>query len=161
MRFVTPRLEDTLSAGMRVSPALRAIVHRLERSDLIVHVQGMRLDSRVPLSGAMRFVHAAGGRRFLRIAIDERLSGDLRVAALAHELYHALEVAVTPSVIDRVTFAGLYQRIGYESSGHRQGVCYETDGARRAGAAVLAELRMARALAPRSVRTPGTPTALR
>jgi hypothetical protein len=148
VRILSPRLADAFDAAVRVSPTLRAIVDELERSNLIVHVEGMTNEFRMPLSGAMRFVYAASGRRLLRISINDRLPDDRRAAALAHELYHAMEVAIARSVIDRSSFAELYKRIGYPS-GDRL-AAYETDGAKWAGAVVLSEIRAATSAARRA-----------
>ena len=41
-----------------------------------------------------------------------------RGCGFAHELYHALEVARATWTVDRSSFATLYRRIGYQSSGH-------------------------------------------
>ena len=79
----------------------------------------------------------------LRIAVDDTLPDDRRAAALAHELYHALEVARATWVIDAAGFAALYRRIGYQSGGNPHADCYETTAAVRAGRQVFAELRAA------------------
>ena len=100
----------------------------------------------------MRFVHASGGRRFLRITINQRLADDQRAAALAHELQHALEVARAESVIDKASFADLYKRIGIESGADHHAPCYETDNAKLVGAIVLGEVRTAAAVARRAIR---------
>lgn len=140
---------------MRLSLKLRAIVDELERSNLIIHVEPMGIDSSRQFSGTMRFVDAAGGRRFLRITIDERLSADQRAAALGHELQHALEVARSGSVVDQASFADLYRRIGNESGPYCDAVCYETDDAQRVGAIVLADVRTAASTAGRTIRVAG------
>jgi hypothetical protein len=153
VRVLHRQLSQTLDETLATSPTLRAIVDELERSDLLIHVTGMGLDARRHLSGTMTFVRAAGGRRFLRITINERLLGDQRAAAIGHELQHALEVARASSVTDQLSLAALYRRIGHETDADPEGSCYETDEAKRVGALILAEIRTAAAMARKSLRS--------
>lgn len=64
--------------------------------------------------------------------MDESLPHRTRAAALAHELWHALEVAREPDVIDGRSFEALYQHIGHGTVGHTT-VWYDTKGAVRVG----------------------------
>ena len=61
---------------------------------------------------------------------------------LAHELWHALEVAREPHVGDRDSFERLYHWIGHRSFGISS--WYDTRGAVVAGDAVLEEVRRKR-----------------
>lgn len=150
IRVLSPNLAETLQEMSAHSPAARALVDQLERSDLLIHVTG--LNRRDGFTGTLNFVVRAGSRRVLRIAIDQRLPPDRRAAALAHELHHALEVAREPSVIDHASLAAHYRHIGYESGGHPGRRCFETVDALRAGARVLAEFRASTAVARRAAR---------
>lgn len=150
VRILSPVLGETLEEIYRLSPAARVIIDELERSDLIVHVQPMPLHLRRQFNGMMRFVLAAGNRRFLRLTINEQLPADRRAAALAHELQHALEVARADGVDNAAAFAALYRSIGRESGGDRAGSCFETDAAQRVGAEVLNDYRAAAAASRRS-----------
>jgi len=100
---------------------------------LIVHVTGRspltsaRTSPR--LAGTMRLVTVTPTRRFLRITVDESLSPKRRAAVLAHELWHALEVAREPHVVDRHSFEALYQHIGHRSFGMSS--WYDTGGGGR------------------------------
>jgi hypothetical protein len=142
VRVLDSRLARTLSEAVRRSPTLRALVDELERSDLIVHVTGRpplephRLTRR--LAGTLQFVTATPARRFLRITVDESLPPARRAAALAHELWHALEVANAREVVDHASFAALYRHIGHPSGGHAR--WYDTNGAVNAGETVRLEL---------------------
>jgi hypothetical protein len=142
IRILDSCLTGTFHDMYAASPAARRLVDRLERSDLVLHVVSKPFDRR-PFTGTMTFVVRAGGRRFLRIAIDARLPPDRRAAALAHELQHALEVADDTTVVDHASFATLYRRIGHESGGDSAANCFETVAALRTGARVLAEFRAA------------------
>jgi hypothetical protein len=147
IRVLSPRLARTLSDAVPRSRTLRMLVRELERSDLIVHVTGRRpLESfrlRRPLAGTMRFVTTTPTRRFLRITVDESLPPALRAAVLAHELWHALEVAREPQVVDQATFAALYRHIGHETGDHS--AWYDTKDAVTAGETVRREVTRGRA----------------
>lgn len=143
VRVLSARVAETLEQGCAVSPTIRALMDELSQSDLIVHVVGMGVEPRRPYSGNLKFVQSAGGRRYLRIAIDERLPADHRAAILAHELQHAVEVARNGFVVDQATLAVLYKHIGYETGRDPDRRRYETDDARRIAALVLADLRTA------------------
>ncbi len=144
LRPLDAELAQTLAQLHAVSPGARHLVHRLERSDLLIHIVAMGPDRNAKLTGTTRFVVTTGGRRFLRITIDERLPADRRAAALAHELQHAVEVANAPAVVDHESFAALYREHGYESGGDPQATnCFDTPEAVRVGARVLEEFRAA------------------
>src|SRR5471030_219953 len=74
------------------SPTFRGLVEHLNRSDVVVYVMFDRSPTS-DLAGRTMFVSAAGGRRYLRIAIDRRYAGCLRLGILGHELRHAVEIA--------------------------------------------------------------------
>lgn len=144
VRVLSPRLAETLRDAARESPTLRVLLQELEHTDVIVHVTGLPPSAwpglaRRRLAGAMRFVTATRTRRFLRITVDESLPRDTRAAMLAHELWHALEVAHAPHVVDGDSFAAHYRHIGHSTFGNRS--CYDTKAAVAAGVKVLAELR--------------------
>jgi hypothetical protein len=141
IRVVHPVLAQSLDDLYAASASARAHIEELERTDLLIHVVALAPVRRGDFTGTTHFVTAAGGRRVLRIAVNETLPPEHRAAALAHELYHALEVARTAWAIDRSSFAILYRRIGYPSEGHPHGDCYETTAAIVAGRQALAEYR--------------------
>ncbi len=144
VRVLDPALHDVLDAPSRISITLVAILDELERSDLIVHVVTASTFSPTWTSGGspgvMHFVAATGGRRFVRIAVDDSLGRDTLVALLAHELYHALEVSRDHRVVDAESLRRLYMAIGERTCGPSR-ECYDTAGAREAGYRVLRELR--------------------
>jgi len=152
IRVLDASLAKTLDDVYRVSPSAKAVIDRLDRSDLLIHVVVMRPDRARLFTGTTHFVTRSGERRFLRITIDERLPPDRRAAALGHELQHAAEVAEAAFVVDQVSFAALYHDIGYESGGDPHANCFETPAAVRTGARVLAEFRAAASSARREAR---------
>lgn len=157
LRVLDPDLAITLDNIYRVSPSAQALIDRLERSDLLIHVVAMRPDRIRAFTGTTHFVVRAGTRRFLRITIDERLAADRRAAALGHELQHAVEVADAASVVDHASFAALYRDIGHPSGGDPHANCFETFEAIRVGARVLGEFRVAASSARREARAAASP----
>lgn len=123
------------------SPTLRASIDALERSDLIVHV--VRRRQPAGIIGSTVFVVAAGGVRYLRIAISPDVVGAAAVSLLGHELHHAVEIAADPSVIDAASLSALYERIG-EHCGSTWRKAYDSPAARDAGRDVALELRRGR-----------------
>jgi hypothetical protein len=103
----------------------------------------LRRGTKVPPGSAYnQFITHAGSYRFVRITLNVAKTDDHEVALLGHELHHAVELAEAPAVDDDRDYQRLYQRIGYESCSRAAPRCYETDGAVKAGRAVLSELRI-------------------
>jgi hypothetical protein len=143
IRIMNSTLAETLTELHEVSPTARAIVSELDRSDLVIHVMPLPPVRRRLFTGTTHFVTSVGGRRIVRVAVDQTLPDDRRAAALAHELYHALEVARATWVVDRDGFAKLYRSIGHKSGGDQHTECYETPAAVNAGLRARAEFRSA------------------
>jgi hypothetical protein len=83
-----------------------------------------------------RLAHAAGNARYLRITVRRNVPPDVRASSLAHELQHAIEIALA-DVSTHVEMEQLYERIGHRRHGTR---FYETRAAEEAGARAWAEL---------------------
>ena len=115
VRTPNPELRALMSVGVDVSPTLRGIVDRLESSDVVV-LMDFRLLITPGVSGESSFISRAAGRRYLRVAIDSRISGAKLVGLIGHELQHAAEIAGEPSVVDHESLAAFYSRIGFISS---------------------------------------------
>lgn len=147
VRPVGRRMESLLERGYAVSRTLSTLIDALERSDVIVHIEGQLLLGGGRL-GETQFVAMAGGQRYLRIHLDPRIHDDVAIAMLGHELWHAWEIADARWVVDQETLAQLYMRIGYESHGveynsHRASRPHAVDTiqAHEAAREVLKELR--------------------
>lgn len=123
------------------SALARRLIHRLDASDVIVHIV---TDTVMPthLAGTTRFVARHGGYRYVRIALDRQLLPDTRAAILGHELQHAMEIAVSDAA-DHDEIRRLYERIGQRVDGREH---YETPEAARAGRRVWTELHEASGL---------------
>jgi hypothetical protein len=110
-----PRLRAMVSVGVGVSPTFRAIVERIESSDVVVYI-ATRLMTTPRVAAQSSFIEAAGGRRYLQVIVDSRTSGPDLMGLLAHELHHITEIAEEPSVVDARSLAALYRRIGFSVS---------------------------------------------
>lgn len=108
----------------------------LEASDVVVYLTHTMPAHGECFRGHLRFVAAAGRMRFVAVWVDSMMSPDARVALLAHELHHALEVAGAAEVRDEASMVVFYRRTGRPSRGD----CFETAGAARVERDVLREL---------------------
>jgi hypothetical protein len=129
-----------VSEAMSKSPAIRDLVAQLERSDVSVFVRFRPL-AEIGLEGRLRFLSATGPQRYVVIELAcVRLRVD-QIAAFGHELYHALEIAGAPSVVNALTMAAHYERVGTRVGGSSDySRMYETQAARDTAARVRREL---------------------
>ena len=96
--------------GSRRSPLLRSLLAALDTHRVVVFV---RMPASCPSRGVLRFVSRAAGITYLAACVDARQSDVRRLAALAHELRHVLEVAeARPPVAGTADLERLYKDIG-------------------------------------------------
>jgi len=133
IRTTCAALREALARGSRVSPTLRAIIDRLEASDVVVYLVSQRSEM-AGIAAHVSSVSAAGGRRYLRIVFDPKYGGCQLMGLLGHELRHALEIAEEPSVVDARSLAILYRRIGFSRDGMDQ---FDSTDAIEAGRRVM------------------------
>ena len=133
-------LRPLVEQASQRSPSIRELIDRIEASDLIVYVR-LRQFTRSDLNGRVALLSAMPvGQRFLVIELACGRSDVLTIAALGHELYHALEIAAQPSIVDARSLSAFYTTAG-EKTGDLQGqVTFETRGAEAAGVQVRREL---------------------
>lgn len=142
IRVLDAATKNLFTSGYAKSPTFRDLVHRLEQSDVIVHIEPWPpLRYRGRIGGLLRFVARARGFRYLRITLGVQLPHDTAVALLGHELQHALEVANDASAVDDFTFETPYRRIGDMRPDARIARSYDTPGAREVERRIGAELR--------------------
>jgi hypothetical protein len=125
---------DLLSAGIARSAAFRAIVTELERSDLVVYVEARSMS----LPGAFQLVAVTPGCRYVRVSVRTPGLPNEQVAWLAHELWHAAEVARAPDVVGQASLRRFYERVG---DGGRHSDRAESPAAQAAWVRVLGEMR--------------------
>ena len=151
-RPVDPLSADTFARAVEGSAVVRALVERLEASNVIVHIETV---PQMPagIGGMTRFVTSRGGYRYLRVSLGAALTLRLRAAILGHELKHACEVAdSSASDIDSL-------RQLFESEGHRAGEYFDTQAAIAIERRVLMDFRARRPGARPALR-PGSGQAL-
>src|SRR5262245_30520108 len=148
LRPQDPRLELVLNEGSARSVTFKALVDRIERSNVIVYV-ALNPNMKSSLSGMLTWMTRAGDYRYVRASISTDLPFDQMIATVAHELQHAVEVVDDPSVIDEKSLVGLYRRIGHQNSAAAP-ARWETQAAQDAGYRVRKELVEAQATIARS-----------
>jgi len=131
-------LRELIAIGVRDSPSFRALVERINASDVIVYVRcGRHL--RPGVTGQMTFAGSSAGFRYIVVAIEPVGFPERRLATLGHELRHAVEVADTPSIVDVRSLGVAYGQMGRSS---RLGVVtiFDTDAAIETGVQVWREV---------------------
>lgn len=136
VRGMSPLARRLMADAVQRSPLFRALVDRLDRSDVVVYVD---LDMRMPerTRGRLRFIGSAGGRRYLDVRIAHALDRRVEMAMIAHELRHAIEIADAREVVDARSMDRFYRRIGFSLTAASW---YESHAAVETGQAVLREL---------------------
>jgi hypothetical protein len=138
LRPQDPRIVQVLKEGSARSATFKALVDRVEASNVIVYV-AVNPTLRSSLSGALTWMTQAGEFRYVRASISPEMTFDHMIASVAHELQHAVEVIEDESVIDERTLVALYRRIGLPSrAGGPSG--WDTEAAQRTGTQVRREL---------------------
>jgi predicted transcriptional regulator len=132
------RLTQLLRDGSSRSATFKALVDRIEASNVIVYVALNPL-MKSNLSGMLTWMTQAGGYRYVRASISPELTPNQMIATIAHELQHAVEVIEDATVTDEKSLVALYRRIG-QQSGTAAPSRWETAAAQRAGFQVRKEL---------------------
>jgi hypothetical protein len=147
IRTASRDVQQLMQYAAERSPSFRALIDRLEQSDVIAYVRVIPLNS-ITLEGRLRFMTAVAGVRYVLVELGcaRPLLGQL--ATLAHELHHAAEIAAAPAVVDNASLIAHYERIGSRSDMNLQVLTYETDGAQATALRVRRELADADAGAP-------------
>ena len=152
IRTTDTRLRALIDEGLRSSPTFRSIVDRLIGSDVIVYLQ---CDPAAPahVDGQLTFASKAGGFRYVIVRLRHQRHRLQFIGLLAHELRHAVEVAETSVIVDSLSLAREYGRIGYVRRATPEATSFDTDAAIEAGYQVVAELGAARKSGRRTLAT--------
>jgi hypothetical protein len=121
------------------SGTVRELVDRLEHSDLIIYIR-YEWFTAASLRGRIGFLASGRQQRLFAIEIDCRHSRPEQIAALGHELRHAVEIADAPSVLNARSLAAFYASIGELTGYTAGGQTYETAAAAETGRRVRSEL---------------------
>jgi hypothetical protein len=141
VRTSSPYLRLLIASGVERSPTFRAIVERLETSDLIVEVECGRFTGS-SLAGRTALLAALPDVRYVLVEVGCPLSSAPALAIIGHELRHALEIASARWVVDGETLALFYTQIGFQNRVARTASYgqFETTDALDAGERVHHEL---------------------
>jgi hypothetical protein len=139
VRTLDNGLRSVIDEGLARSTSFRGLITRLDGSDVIVYIEReCPMSSR--LFGRLTLLGAGGDRRYVNVRISCMLTMTQQIAALGHELRHAVEIADAPSVVDDASLAAEYRRVGYASRAVRPGSGFESRAAIDAAHQVWAEL---------------------
>jgi hypothetical protein len=139
LRTIDARLRQMIDDGMLTSGSFRALVERLEQSDVVVYVQCEGV-TQTRVAGRLTFVSTAGGLRYVLVRLARLNSRPQQIAILAHELQHAIEIADSPSIVDGESLAREYYRFGHVNRVSQNGVTFDTIAAVEMGERVLGEI---------------------
>jgi len=134
VRTASPAAHALLTEAIAHSAIVNGLIEHLAWSDTIVYVEIVGTPE--VLLARTKLVSSSPEVRFLRISINARTPTWDRVALLAHELQHAVEIAHATDVRDDDGVRRLYSAIGYKGDGNR----FETAAARETERRVRAEL---------------------
>lgn len=129
-----PVIAKVLLEGKARSATFRRLADAIDATDGLVYVEFGRCGHSVRACLALT-VRTVGASRVLRILVDERRRGDDLLAAIGHELQHAIEALSDPHVTSDIAVYNFFQRVAPSSKGR-----FETDAAIQAGSDILAEL---------------------
>ena len=140
VRSSDQRLTSLVDQGRQRSPTFQRLLTAIQASSGIVYVEPGPCGHGVRACLKM-WMHVSGPDRFVRIMIHQSSSDtDADVmAALGHELQHAIEVLAAPEVRDGVTMFSYLKRTAPTDNNR-----FETTAAINAGNAVYDELRRAK-----------------
>ncbi len=132
------RIMKAMEEATHRSPTFRALVERLNRSDLIVYVESGRCPNREVMS-CIAVASRTASNRYLRVTVDTDHTMSVIVGEIAHELEHASEIADAPAGIDSASLRALFSRIGTPSADRD---VFETTNAVRVATQVTLELSL-------------------
>jgi hypothetical protein len=125
-------MRHLVDEAARRSPAIREWIDRLEELNVTVYIRAQAF-VQVDLEGRIALLSSAGSRRYLVIELACGRSELTQMATLGHELFHAIEIAEEPSVVNPGTLADLYSRIGIQTGDSMGLRTFETAAAAAAG----------------------------
>ncbi len=121
-----------IDAAARRSPAIREWIDRLQGLDVTVYVR-LKVFAQRDLEGRVALLSKAGSHRYIVIELACGRMELTQMATLGHELFHAIEIAEEPSVVNAETLAAFYTRIGVKTGDSGGLRTFETGAAAAAG----------------------------
>ena len=127
IRFDNARIAEVVRFATRKSTAFEDVIATLEQLNRVVYIEeGHCRDSHV--SGCLQLMATPGGGNLV-IRIDPRQAITTVAVQLAHELYHASEIAREPRAVDEASARELFSRIGFRTCDKPSDDCWETRAA--------------------------------
>jgi hypothetical protein len=128
VRSSNARVLEVLRHAMAQSPSFRDLIATLDFLDRVVYVE----EGTCHPPEFRSCLHMVRNRdsKVLVVQLATRQPTAALVAQLAHELYHAVEIAREPAVVDDASMRQLFDRIGYRSCVDANMTCWETRSAR-------------------------------
>jgi hypothetical protein len=125
-------MQRLVDQAARRSAMVQALIDRLQEQDVTVYVRA-RTFPQIDLEGRVALLSTVGGHRYLVVELACGRSELSQMATLGHELFHALEIAGAPAVVNAETLADLYSRIGTKTTDSAGFRTFETEAAAAAG----------------------------
>lgn len=141
VRSTDRRILELIEQGCNRSSTFRTLVATLGRTDTFVYIEPGLCGFGHLVACLPHTVALGVGARYVTVLLDQQQTARRKLAAIAHELQHALEVAYAPEVRTTDDLGRLFRRIGYSPHcppGLRE--CYETHAALKVGQTVEHEL---------------------
>ena len=127
--------------GCDRSVTFRTLAGRVGELHGIVYIQPVR-HIRNGLQAALQFsVITTPTGRYFRVLLDVHASEDRAIAAIGHELQHAIEALQDPSAVSEATMRELFERLKITGMTTRPRGEYETEAAVKAGVRIASELK--------------------
>ena len=130
---------ELLSDAVHQSPTIQALIDRLETLDVTVYIRRHRF-AQSELYGRTGLLASVDHHRYLVIELACGRTQVTDMSTLAHELFHAVEIASEPSIVDVRSLAAFYSRTGFRTDNTIDRQTFETMGAAEAGRQALREL---------------------
>jgi hypothetical protein len=132
-------LRALVTEAARRSPEIGALIDHLEELDVTVYIR-TRVFTQIDLEGRVALLSVNAGRRYLMIELACGRPELSQMATLGHELYHAMEIAREPSIVDGDSLAAFYARVGVQTGDSIGRQTFETAAAAGAGQRARREL---------------------
>lgn len=145
VRTTNAKIAEALRVGIDLSPTLQRLAERIRRTDGIVYVEEGRCRNRANACLSLS-ITSAPRYRILFISVNTHSSQEELIRRIGHELAHAMEILVDPTVRDFSSAVSLYMRLLQSTKVHWS--AFETAAAVEAGEAIRAEIQRAKDEAP-------------
>ena len=112
VRIIDRDLSTLFEVGVAQSPTLEALVTELNAASILLFADcSMQMPSRI--GARLNLLTTVGDTRYVRVTVDCSLQPRRKIALLAHEIQHALEIGSRPDVLDEDDMESFYEEIGY------------------------------------------------